>query len=123
MLHIEPPVWRTLQVPDTLSQAKLDRLIQAAMSGNKSRLRAWQIQGERCGRPGLEWDAPGTLFVDRKIPDGAGFTCRCGAGMEAPSVRAARASTRRAARTSFTVQTRGGSKALAGQASLRASPW
>ena len=70
LLHVEPQVWRSILVPDHLSLAKLDRVIQAVRGWNNTHLHAWHIQGKRYGRPDAEWDAPGALLDDRKFTVG-----------------------------------------------------
>lgn len=59
---IEPRVWRRLWVPDTLTMAKLDRIIQTAMGWTNSHLHAFEVDGKRYGIPdGEEVYDPPTL--------------------------------------------------------------
>lgn len=71
LLYIEPTIWRTILVPDTLTLAKLERVVQAAMGWTNSHLHAWRIDGRRYGVPDPEWDAPGGLLDERKFSVGA----------------------------------------------------
>lgn len=47
----EPSVWRRLWVPDTLTLAKLDRVLQAAMGWTNSHLHDFAIEGRSYGMP------------------------------------------------------------------------
>ena len=49
--EVEPRVWRRLWVPDTLTLAKLDRVIQAAMGWTNSHLHEFEVEGKRYGIP------------------------------------------------------------------------
>ncbi|CAM5798333.1 plasmid pRiA4b ORF-3 family protein [Rhizobacter fulvus] len=71
LLFIEPVIWRTILVPETLTLPKLDRVIQAAMGWTNSHLHAWQIDGRRYGVPDPEWDPPGELLDERKFTVGS----------------------------------------------------
>ena len=53
---IEPPVWRTLQVPSRTSLLKLHRILQRAMGWTNSHLHRFEIDGKHYGEPGTEWD-------------------------------------------------------------------
>jgi len=65
--HIEPRIWRTILVPDTLNLAKLDRVVQAAMGWTNSHLHAWRIEGRRYGVPDPEWETPEEVLDERKF--------------------------------------------------------
>ncbi|MBI5277690.1 MAG: plasmid pRiA4b ORF-3 family protein [Burkholderiales bacterium] len=69
--HIEPRIWRTILVPDTLTLAKLDRVVQAAMGWTNSHLHDWDIGGKRYGIPDPEWDNEGDMLDERKFTAGA----------------------------------------------------
>ena len=69
--HIEPRIWRTILVPQTLTLAKLDRVVQAAMGWTNSHLHDWRIDGKRYGPPNPEWDDPGDMLDERKFTVGA----------------------------------------------------
>ena len=71
LLFIEPVIWRTILVPETLTLPKLDRVIQAAMGWTNSHLHAWRIDGRRYGVPDPEWDSPGELLDERKFTVGS----------------------------------------------------
>jgi len=65
--HIEPRIWRTIHVPGTLTLAKLDRVVQAAMGWTNSHLHDWRIEGKRYGQPDPEWDNEGEMLDERKF--------------------------------------------------------
>lgn len=69
--HIEPRIWRTILVPQTLTLAKLDRVVQAAMGWTNSHQHDWRIDGKRYGPPNPEWDGPGDMLDERKFTVGA----------------------------------------------------
>lgn len=71
LLFIEPVIWRTILVPETLTLPKLDRVIQAAMGWSNSHLHAWRIDGRRYGVPDPEWNMPGELLDERKFTVGS----------------------------------------------------
>lgn len=71
LLFIEPVIWRTILVPETLTLPKLDRVVQAAMGWTNSHLHAWRIAGRRYGVPDPEWDTPGELLDERKFTVGS----------------------------------------------------
>ena len=52
--EVEPRVWRRLWVPGTLTMAKLDRVIQAAMGWTNSHLHEFEVGGKRYGIPDEE---------------------------------------------------------------------
>jgi hypothetical protein len=52
---IQPTIWRRIWVADTLTLAKLDRVIQAAMGWTNSHLHEFEIDGQRYGIPDDEW--------------------------------------------------------------------
>jgi len=68
--EIHPTIWRRLWVPDILTLAKLDRVIQAAVGWTNSHLHEFVIAGRRYGIPDDESldDAP--LLDDRKFTVG-----------------------------------------------------
>ncbi len=70
LLDLEPAIWRTILVPDTLTLAKLDRVVQAAMGWTNSHLHDWRIEGRRYGMRDPEWDAPGEMLDERKYTIG-----------------------------------------------------
>ena len=55
LVDIQPTVWRRLWVADTLTLARLDRVIQAAMGWTNSHLHEFVIAGRRYGIPDEEW--------------------------------------------------------------------
>lgn len=65
--EIEPKIWRRLWVPDTLTLAKLDRVIQAAMGWTNSHLHEFAIDGHRYGIVDPEWDQEPDLLEDKRF--------------------------------------------------------
>lgn len=65
--EIEPKIWRRLWVPDTLTLAKLDRVIQAAMGWTNSHLHEFAIDGRRYGIVDPEWDQDADLLEDKRF--------------------------------------------------------
>lgn len=53
--HIEPTISRSILVPGTITLAKLDRVIQAAMGWENSHLHEFVIEEKRYGMPDPEW--------------------------------------------------------------------
>lgn len=70
LLYIEPAIWRTILVPETISLAKLDRVVQAAMGWTNSHLHAWQIDGHRYGVADPEWDTSDEQLDERRFTVG-----------------------------------------------------
>ena len=68
--EIQPVIWRTILVPDTITLAKLDRVVQAAMGWANSHLHVWKIAGRRYGMPDPDWDAPGEMRDERAFTVG-----------------------------------------------------
>jgi hypothetical protein len=69
--EIQPRIWRTILVPETLTLPRLDRVVQAAMGWMNTHLHVWHIAGKRYGVPDPNWDAPGELIDERKIAIGS----------------------------------------------------
>lgn len=69
--YIEPSIWRTVLVPETLTLPRLDRVVQAAMGWTNSHLHGWRIDGRRYGMLDPEWEAPEDLLDERKFTVGA----------------------------------------------------
>lgn len=63
---IEPRIWRRLWVADTLTLAKLDRVIQAAMGWTNSHLHEFEIEGTRYGMLDDEWPQDRPLLDDKR---------------------------------------------------------
>lgn len=51
LLESDPPIWRRIQVPSTLTLAKLHRVLQAAMGWKESHLHQFHVGDERFGDP------------------------------------------------------------------------
>jgi hypothetical protein len=64
--EIQPTIWRRLWVADTLTLAKLDRIIQAAMGWTNSHLHEFKIAGQRYGIPDDEWPDDNPPADDRR---------------------------------------------------------
>jgi hypothetical protein len=69
--EIEPQVWRRLWVPDTLTMAKLDRVIQTVMGWTNSHLHEFEVVGKRYGIPDKEEGRDTPTFDDRRHKVGA----------------------------------------------------
>jgi hypothetical protein len=69
--EVEPRVWRRLWVPDTLTMAKLDRVIQAAMGWTDSHLHEFEVDGKRYGIPDDEGVHETPTLDDRRHKVGA----------------------------------------------------
>jgi len=69
--EIEPRVWRRLWVPDTLTMAKLDRVIQTAMGWTNSHLHEFEVDGKRYGIPDDEGVLETPTLDDRRHKVGA----------------------------------------------------
>jgi hypothetical protein len=67
LADIEPAIWRQLWVPDTLTLAKLDRVIQAAMGWTNSHLHDFRIEGRRDGVRNDQWGLDGDLLEDKRF--------------------------------------------------------
>lgn len=63
---IQPTIWRRLWVADTLTLAKLDRIVQAAMGWTNSHLHEFKIAGKRYGIPDDEWPDDDPASDDRQ---------------------------------------------------------
>lgn len=55
--HVEPRVWRTILVPNTLTLAQLDHVVRSVMGWSNSHLHEWHIGTARYSMPDTEWDA------------------------------------------------------------------
>jgi hypothetical protein len=67
LLDLEPPIWRMILVPETLTLATLDRVAQAAMGWTNSHLNSWRIAGTRCGIRDPERSSVGAQRVDAAL--------------------------------------------------------
>jgi len=57
--HLKPAIWRRLLVPDTITLARLHRVLQIAMGWTDSHLHEFDIGGARYGIPDPDWpDSP-----------------------------------------------------------------
>ena len=65
--YIEPAIWRRIWVPDNLSLAQLDRIIQVAMGWGNMHLHAFQIEDARYGVPNEDWGGPDGLKDDSRF--------------------------------------------------------
>jgi hypothetical protein len=55
LMHLDPPVWRTVLVPSNTNLRKFHRIIQRAMGWSESHLYMYEIGRERYGDPDPEW--------------------------------------------------------------------
>jgi hypothetical protein len=66
-LHdVSPLIWRRLLVPESLTLAKLHRVIQAAMGWSNSHLHEFEIGGRRYSIPDPDWDDEGSVLSERR---------------------------------------------------------
>jgi hypothetical protein len=49
--EVEPPVWRRIQVPGSITLERLDMVIQKAMGWHNSHLHEFEVGGRRYGQP------------------------------------------------------------------------
>lgn len=59
--HIEPPIWRTVEVPGAATLAQLHYALQVAMGWTNSHLHQFLIGKSYYGMKGLDEDAPATM--------------------------------------------------------------
>jgi len=64
--EIQPRIWRRLWVADTLTLAKLDRVIQAAMGWTNSHLHEFEIEAKRYGVLDDEWPQDQPVLDDKR---------------------------------------------------------
>jgi len=71
LLYLEPRVWRRLWVPDNLTLADLDQVIQATMGWTDSHLHEFEIDGQHYGMSLDEYpiDKPAKLDKDHRLSD------------------------------------------------------
>ena len=55
--EIDPPIWRTLQVPPRTSLRRLHRMLQLAMGWTNSHLHLFDVDGKLYGEPSTEWES------------------------------------------------------------------
>src|SRR3989337_1269294 len=56
MKHIEPPVWRTIQVPENATLHRLHEVLQVAMGWTNSHLYLFHVGGKAYSEPSPEWE-------------------------------------------------------------------
>jgi Plasmid pRiA4b ORF-3-like protein len=66
LLDIDPPVWRRVQVPASISLRKLHDVMQAAMGWTNSHLHQFEMGARSFGRTDPQVDPPPELEDDRK---------------------------------------------------------
>ena len=69
--EVQPRVWRRLWVPDMLTMARLDRIIQAAMGWTNSHLHEFEVNAKRYGIPDDEEVHDTPTLDDRRHKVGA----------------------------------------------------
>ncbi len=57
MKDIEPPVWRTIQVPESTTLHRLHQVLQVAMGWTNSHLYLFHVGGKTYGEPSPEWES------------------------------------------------------------------
>ena len=71
LTKIEPTIWRTLLVPDTIKLSKLDRVIQESFGWTNSHLHEFNVGTKRYGMVNAvqehEWDDENPLLDERKF--------------------------------------------------------
>ncbi len=63
--EIEPPIWRTIQVPSRTTLSKLNRILQLAMGSADYHLYLFKVDGRLYSQPSPEWDFE--VFNSRKL--------------------------------------------------------
>ena len=56
MKHIEPPVWRTIQIPESATLHRLHQVLQVAMGWTNSHLYLFHVGGKAYSEPSPEWE-------------------------------------------------------------------
>ena len=64
--EVEPTVWRRVEVPATITLAKLHDVIQGAMGWFDSHLHEFRIGGRDYGEPDPDWDLDRKVYADRR---------------------------------------------------------
>lgn len=64
LLAIEPPIWRRLQVPASMTLPRLHRVFQVVMGWTDSHLHEFTIGGQRFGQPSRE--SPGYYVIPER---------------------------------------------------------
>ena len=59
--HIDPPIWRRIEVKDDITFYELHHIIQIVMGWWNAHLFEFRIDGNKIGIPDDEWDDPGLL--------------------------------------------------------------
>ena len=54
--EIDPPIWRTIQVPSRTSLLRLHRILQRTMGWKNYHLHLFEVDGKRYGELSTEWD-------------------------------------------------------------------
>lgn len=65
--EVVPPVWRRLVVPDTLTLARLHRILQVAMGWQDYHLHEFLIGGQRYGTPAPDWEDADEIIPDKRV--------------------------------------------------------
>lgn len=63
---LKPAVWRRVVVPDTITLAKLHRVIQAAMGWSNSHLHDFTIGEQRYGEPDPDWGWGNDILPEKR---------------------------------------------------------
>jgi hypothetical protein len=64
--EVEPTVWRRVEVPATITLARLHDVIQGAMGWSDSHLHEFRTGGRDYGQPDPDWDLGRKVYDDRR---------------------------------------------------------
>jgi Plasmid pRiA4b ORF-3-like protein len=67
LLRIKPHVWRRVIVPETVTLAKLNLILQAAMGWSNSHLHEYEIADKRYGIPDPDWPTSEPIHDERRV--------------------------------------------------------
>ena len=67
LLRIQPHVWRRVIVPETVTLAKLNLILQAAMGWTNSHLHEYEIADRRYGIPDPDWPSEEPMHDERRV--------------------------------------------------------
>lgn len=64
---VKPPVWRRLQVPETVTLGRLHDILQCALGWTDSHLHEWQVGPRRYGLPDPDWPEAEPVADERRV--------------------------------------------------------
>jgi hypothetical protein len=65
---VRPPVWRVVQVPESIPLDRLHEVFQIAMGWEDSHLHEFIIGKARYRIPDPDFDEPGSVFAEKGVP-------------------------------------------------------